>query len=283
MPRFWVALTVCVGVALLGPVSSAQAGPSGRLLRELAEQFIRRGGPEVAEETVETLAPRLARVAAEHGDDALQAVRRAGYPAVAAIEQAGAHADDVVRLCVRHGDEAVWLVSRPQRLAIFYKYGDDAGEALVRHRQVAVELLEKIGRPAGPALARLSPQQGRRLAMLADQGDLVRWGRTDELLSVLARHGDVAMDFIWKHKGALAVGATLTAFLADPEPFLSGARQLAGDVAQHVAPPAVEAVGQVAQSVVQRFPWEFGLILLGGIIGWVYWRRHRPRSFARSV
>jgi hypothetical protein len=52
------------------------------------------------------------------------------------------------------------------------------------------------------------------------------------------------MDFVWQHKGALAVSATLAAFLADPEPFLDGSRVLAGRAAEAATRPVTEAVGR---------------------------------------
>jgi len=51
----------------------------------------------------------------------------------------------------------------------------------------------------------------------------IRTGRQDELLGAIERHGGRALDFVWRHKGALAVGTLLTAFPKDPELFLSGA------------------------------------------------------------
>jgi hypothetical protein len=55
--------------------------------------------------------------------------------------------------------------------------------------------------------------------MLAEDGGLARSGRCNELLAVIERHGDRALDFTWRHKGALAVATVLGTFLADPEAF----------------------------------------------------------------
>jgi hypothetical protein len=52
--------------------------------------------------------------------------------------------------------------------------------------------------------------------MLMADGELTKVGRAQELLGVVAKYGDPAMDFIWRNKGILAGGATLTAFLANP-------------------------------------------------------------------
>jgi hypothetical protein len=72
----------------------------------------------------------------------------------------------------------------------------------------------------------LAGRQGRSLARLWEQGTLRAIGRTEELLAVIGRYGDRAMQFIWRHKGTLTVAAVLAAFLADPEPFIYGAKDL---------------------------------------------------------
>ena len=56
---------------------------------------------------------------------------------------------------------------------------------------------------------------------------------------MVRRHGDSAMDFIWRHKGALAVTGILATFLADPRPYFSGAREL---VVEPVVQPIAEGV-----------------------------------------
>ena len=65
--------------------------------------------------------------------------------------------------------------------------------------------------------------------MLLD-GELAQAGRHPEVLGVIAKHGDGAADFLWRNKGTLAGGAALTAFLADPEPFLDGTPSPTGAV-----------------------------------------------------
>ena len=43
------------------------------------------------------------------------------------------------------------------------------------------------------------------------EGELANCGKHPELLEVIAKYGDRAAVFVWENKGALAVGATLTA------------------------------------------------------------------------
>ena len=88
-----------------------------------------------------------------------------------------------------------------RRLVLGAAHGDDAALALMRHGALAEPLVAGLDRPAARALAALAPRQARRLAILADSGELARIGRTSELLAVVARFGDRAMAFVWDHKG----------------------------------------------------------------------------------
>ena len=91
---------------------------------------------------------------------------------------------------------------------------DDVARVAARHTLAATPL-----RALSRAMPRLTPRNARRLTMLAEDGTLARTGRWSELLAVIERHGDRALDFTWRHKGALAVATVLGTFLADPEAF----------------------------------------------------------------
>ena len=54
---------------------------------------------------------------------------------------------------------------------------------------------------------------------------------------MIREYGDEAMDFVWKNKGALAVAATLGTFLADPQAYISGAKEL-------IVSPIVEPIAR---------------------------------------
>ena len=62
--------------------------------------------------------------------------------------------------------------------------------------------------------------------MMIEDGVIKTGEQSAGLLGVVEKYGDKAMEFIWKHKGALAVGAGLTAFLHDPAPFIEGGTNL---------------------------------------------------------
>jgi hypothetical protein len=85
---------------------------------------------------------------------------------------------------------------------------------------------------------------------MADGGDLAALGRTPELMQVITRHGDAAMDFIWRNKGALAVGTSLTAFLANPEAFIDGTNKFTDSMAQNVVKPVVQETARAVSSLI---------------------------------
>jgi hypothetical protein len=121
----------------------------------------------------------------------------------------------------------------------------DAARAVTPHLNVGMTLVP-LARSSSRAMAALAPRNARRLALLAEDGALARSGRWGELVAVIERHGDRAMDFVWRHKGALAVTAVLGAFLAEPEAFLGGGRELVAGAAQEAMQPLADVADAVA-------------------------------------
>ena len=274
--------TLCFLVMLFGypiyEVPSAWAGATSKTAQEAAEFVLRKFGKEAAEEGTEALAQRIERLALRHGDDAIRVVRRSGPLAMKALEEAGPHADDVVKLLVRHGDEALWIVAKPGRIAMFARYGDDAAEALIRHRLLAESLVEQFGHPAAQAMKSLGGQNARRLAMMAESQELQRLGRNEELLRLVGQYGDRAMDFVWRNKGSLAVSSVLIAFLADPEPFLAGTRQLGSEVIQAVGQPLAVSAEKTAEGIAKNTNWTAVLLVITGALLVVWLIRVRARA-----
>ncbi len=150
------------------------------------------------------------------------------------------------------------------------------GVGVAAARRAALVVPSALGPAGRRALESLGPANARRLAALADSGALARIGRTDELMAVVARRGDAGLEFVWKHEGALAVSAALAAFLADPDPFLDGARGLASS-ADTVSRPLVEAPGLVAVAAARRLgPALVLLIALAAILLRALPARHPP-------
>jgi len=97
--------------------------------------------------------------------------------------------------------------------------------------------------------------------MVTDDGLLSANARSPELLLVIRKYGDEAMDFIWKNKGSLAVASVLTTFLADPQAYITGAKEL--------------IIDPIASTIAKGTNWT--LIILG-VVGVVF-----LPSIARSV
>jgi len=167
-------------------------------------------------------------------------------------------------------DEGVETLTRKIE-TIIVKYGDDAAEAMIKHGEIAQPLIGKFGDSAALALKTVSSQNARRISMLEDAGELATIGRTPELLTVVAKYGDAAMDFVWNNKGTLTVAAVLTAFLSDPEPFINGTRDLAQTVGTSLVQP-------IAQEVGKRTNWTIVILALIGVVSGFFGLRHWLRS-----
>ena len=256
----------------------AFAGAKSQAAREAAEYVLRKFGKEAAEEGAEKLSVRIESLAAKYGDDAVLAARQGGPRALLAIEKSGKYGSQAAELLARHGDEALWIVENPQRLKLLANYGDDAAEAMLKHKGLAEPLLVSFKKPAGRALAALDGQNARRLSMLAESGELAKIGRSDALLDVIGRYGNRGMDFVWRNKKTLAVAAALTAFLADPQPFIDGTSQLA----ENFARPVAETIGG---EIARRADWTWlGVAAIGAAAAYLalkFWVRERLRAVRR--
>ncbi len=256
----------------------AEAGVKSKAAKEAAEYVAQKFGKEAIEEGAETFARKVEVLAVKHGDEAISAVKKVGPTTLRIVEEAGENGPQAIKLMARHGDNALWVVAKKNRMAIFVKYGDDAAEAMMKHGELAEPLIQTMGKPAAGALTAVSKQNGRRLAMMAEDGTLNQIGRSNELLPVVTKYGDAAMDFIWRNKGALTVATTLTAFLSDPKPFIDGTVEL--------AKPIAEAPGKIATEVARNTDWTVvtcALLTVGGILFWLRRKSHRRTVAQRLI
>jgi len=212
-------------LGILGPYE-VTAGIAGTALRDAAEAIFKKFGRGAAGETVEQIGDALGKATARYGDAAIPLLRNSGHAGFKALETAGEKAPDVIKLYTRKGDEALWVISEPKRLAIFIKHGDSAADALMKYPGIADDLIERFGSNAVGAVSSLTRQNAQHLAIAAEEGLLKASAKSPELLPVIRQYGDQAMDFIWKNKGALTVAAVLGTFLADPQAYISGAKDL---------------------------------------------------------
>jgi hypothetical protein len=245
-------------LVLFGGTSLAQG--KAALAKEAAEQLIRRFSKEVADEGVEKLTARVQSVMASAGDDVLKVIEKGGPRALRILEGSGADGAISARLLSKYGDEAIGALESPVRLGMVREFGEEAGEALIKHGVVAEKLIASAGSPAVGAMKQLTDQSVRRMAMLADE-----------------RYGDRAMDFVWRNKLTLAGGTTLAAFVANPEPFLDGTRQLVENtvesVATNVGKPIAQQLGDAKQ-----WTWRILAIAAMLILFWGWKTRGSRRS-----
>lgn len=208
--------------------ASCPAGVTSSAIRETTELITRQFGKELGDKSAEALAKQVAEAGTKYGDEGLAALGKVGPRTFTKLTiEAGEHSPGVVKLVAKYGDEAVWVISKPNGMAIFVKYGEAGATAIMKHPGVAENAIEKLGAPAARALNAISTPQARRLGMLVEDGTIQAGGKSAELLGIVTKYGDRAMEFIWKNKGSLVVAATLTAFLNDPGPFINGSKDIA--------------------------------------------------------
>jgi hypothetical protein len=262
---------IAIALVLLSLVPPrARAGVSGRMAREAAEAALRLLGREAETEGTDALARKLEQLAIRHGDEVLAAVRKGGPEAVRRIEQAGVQGESAARILARYGPEAARIVERPVLLELVERHGEDAVRALMRHPGLAEPVVSALGKPGARALAAVGPRNARRLALMVEDGTLRRLGRFEEVLAVVERYGDRALDFVWRHKGALAVATALAAFLKDPESFLGRTRELAVSTGQAAGTSLAGAAGRGLEGLARP-----GLVLwfavIAGLATWLAW------------
>lgn len=259
-------------LALAQPV---HAGVVSEAAESAAELAVRKFAPEMAESGERALAEEATAQMARYGErEVATAMERCGPEAVSIVREAGAEAaPQALRLMSRDGRDALWIVTNRNRMAIFLRFGDDAAEAMLRHKGIAEGVISNFGNPAARALNAVGEQGSRRLVKLATTGEVAAI-RDPAMLDVIARYGDRAMDFIWRNKGALAVTTVAAAFVADPEPFINGTRDIAAIAGSAVLKP----VAELPQHVVDHITWTPVLVtavLGGGLYLWLKRRRLR--------
>lgn len=260
----------CVALALISPCAKAFAVVPTKAVTETMEILVKRYGDDVLREGTETVTEQVTKVAAKYGDEGLDAVRRVGPRGIKVIQEAGENGLGAVKLINRYGDDAVWVISKPNGMAIFVKYGDDGARALIKHKGIAEEVIEAHGKSAVGALNSVGTREARQIAMLQKDGVIKAGEQGDELLDVIVRNGDKAMAFIWRNKGALAVTAGLGTFLANPEAYIDGGKEL---IVEGVSRPATEMGKEVARNTNWTVLGIAGIAVLGGLQALRMWMR----------
>jgi len=269
-----------LGVAAVAP--PARAGVKSEVIREGAEFVMRKFGKEVAQElgdgAEQVLARKMEAMATKYGErETMDAVGKVGPRAFRLVEQAGEDAaPQAVKLMGRVGDDAAWVIGRRRSMALFTRYGDDAADAMIKHKEIAEGLIEQFGPAASRALKSLDGQAARRLAMMAEEGQLAAIPERAALLDTVGKYGNRAMDWVWRNKGALATAGVVAAFVHNPQPFIDGTVKVADSAGDKVLKPVL---GQVAS----RTNWTaVTCTLIGATACYAAWRgRRRFAGFRR--
>ncbi|HEX7899682.1 MAG TPA: hypothetical protein VF950_18070 [Planctomycetota bacterium] len=214
----------------------------------------------VAREVVEALEPRVVRAVEAYGDDAARALRVGGAAALPALE---AHGATAARFLARFGDDGARLLAAEGDavVTLFAKHGDEAVAFMLKHPGVGRDLVEAFGAQA----ARANVTTGGVVLMNRMAEPIRASGRAAEIFGVVERFGDRACAFLWRNKGAVFGAALLTAFLADPEPYIEGAKRL-----------VVEPMAGAARNVAARTDWTWVFAATGvALVAWAAWRLRR--------
>ena len=224
MSRYLATVFVAICISL-----PALALPGSAATREASEFIIAKFGKGAAGNSIDEVSQATIRAVEAHGEEALGFLRAAGHSGFVALTEAGELSPELIKFFARKGDDAIWVISDPKKLSIFLKHGDSGAEALLKHPGIADNLIERFGEDAVTALNSISRQNAQRLSIMEREGVLTATPQSAELLTVIRRYGDEAMDFIWKNKGSLTVATILASFIKDPQAYMSGFKDLVVD------------------------------------------------------
>lgn len=188
------------------------------------------------------LGERALKLQAKHGEEASKLMIKAGPSAVRALERAGDKAPEIIRLYNKMGKGALSLAENKRGLTLIMDLGDDVAPVIAKHSDKATDLITVYGRRAIEPLKQVNRQDAVKLALLHKDKVLTTDPDRIKLLDICGKYGKRGVDFIYDNKGKLLVAATLATFVADPEPYINGAKELASTaITQAVAPVALEA------------------------------------------
>ena len=220
------------------------------------------------------LVQKTEALVAKYGDDVLSVTKKMGPDALETMEKLGPDAAKYIKLVMKNEKEAIYIISSPKRLRIYINHGDDALTAMTKYRGIMDDAIETFGGSMAKASLKVDKGGAIQLAKMAQNGELAKIGRTEELLAVVGKYGQKGMDFIWNNKGSLMAASTLAAFLNNPQPFIDGTTT--------VLKPIPEALGKIPQIAASKIDWT--LVTLSGMgclaTMWFYkqWSRGRERS-----
>jgi hypothetical protein len=285
-------------IALVLCARPAAADVKTKGAQELAEWLLQRSGRQAAKEGVQMLTRRIEQLALRHADaPVLRAIAKIGPRGITLIEEAGSNGSKVARLLAQYGERgAACVVERPSAMRLFLQGGDQVAAALCKHPGIAEPLIERGGAQAAAALNALTPQSGRRLAMLAAEGgELAQLTRNPRILTLLGKGGtgDTVCDFLWRNRTVLALSGVATSVALTPDLYVNGAKHLADLVATNGIKPLAEVPGIVAREgtaeVARGTNWtvvfSVGVLALTALAAarWRLFRRLVPATMRRDT
>jgi len=277
-------LPLCVACVILVGTAVTFGGLKSEAVEAGADYVIRKFGKDVTkelgEEGAELLATKMETLAAKYGEkETVSAVEKVGPRAFRLVEEVGEDsAPKAIKLMDRVGEDSIWIIARKKSMAIFLKYGDDAADAMIKHKEIAEELIEQFGPSSARALKAVGGQNARRLAMMAEDGKLAAVPQKTELLETIGKYGDGAMNWVWNNKGALATTAILAKFIQNPQPFIDGTVKVVDVGGEKLIKPVTT---ELASGIAKNTDWTVVILTLIGVAFmltlFLVWRwRHRP-------
>lgn len=241
----------------------AAKGVTARAAREMMDAAVQRSSSRAFSRLVRESPDQVLAIARRYGDDGLVAVSRHGRPAMRVLlNSSDEAAAPVLRMIQRHGDDAVRMGQSPQGLRILATENDTMFRVMHQTRGQAYPLLDRYGPRGADVLSRLSASESRQLIQL-QRGRHFSDSQFRQILDVVGEYGDRALRFIWEHKGTLALASVFVAFVADPQPFIDGTKDLTGLVMQ----TAAEQAGETVRSVFAMIRWNVWIGVLLAVVG----------------
>lgn len=161
------------------------------------------------------------------------------------------------RAAVRAAREASEAAAKKSAGAAARFFGDDAlraGAKLAGSKGVSmVDDFAKVS-------SKLSPQNQRRLMMLAP--DLQKSGQTSAALGLFSKGGtsDEVMEMLWRHRGKIAAGAAVTGIVVHGDSIVEAATE-------HIAKPFAEvAASEIVKPMAGQIRAILGVSILAAMI-----------------
>ncbi|MCA9806216.1 MAG: hypothetical protein KC777_29815 [Cyanobacteria bacterium HKST-UBA02] len=155
--------------------------------------------------------------------------------------------------------------------------------------EIAKSVIGRFGDSGAKAMKSLSKEGTEKLASMADE--LAKSGNAKTWLDWIARSGDKGMDFLWNHRGSVAVLTVSSVALMQPAEVVQAGEEVITKtidvVGSQVAKPLIEeSAKQIARPIAEqagaRFPWTMiWVAMFGGLGSFLLWLKYSKNSLIR--